>query len=89
MIERIDSNKIQDFFEKSASTQPNAAGRPPSNKEDVSIQVDYAALIDKAMQPSETDASAIQHARELLLSGRLETIENIREAAQNIVKFGI
>ena len=55
----------------------------------VSIQVDYGSFIDKAMQIQQTDARAVQRARELLLSGRLESPENIRAAAKDIVKFGI
>jgi coenzyme F420-reducing hydrogenase gamma subunit len=89
MIEKIDSNKIQDFLEKAASAQPNPAGNIPNKEADVSVQVDYAVLIDKAMQVPETDAAAVERARQLLQAGRLETIENIREAAENIVKFGI
>lgn len=91
MIEKIDPNKIQDFLEKSPSMQPNPAGHIPNNNNngDVSVQVDNASLIDKAMQVPQTDASAVQRARELLQSGQLETPKNIREAAENIIKFGV
>jgi hypothetical protein len=89
MIEKIDPNKIQDFREKSPSVQPNPAGHLPNNDGDVSVQVEHASLIDKAMEVPQTDTSAIQRARELLQSGQLETPKNIREAAENIIKFGI
>jgi hypothetical protein len=89
MIEKIDPNKIQDFLEKSPPMQPNPAGHLPNKDGDVSVQVDYASLIDKAMQVPQTDTSAVQRARELLQSGQLETLKNIREAAENIIKFGV
>jgi len=89
MIEKIDTNKIQDFVEKPSPNQPNPAGHLPNKDGDVSVQVDYASLIDKAIEMPQTDTGAVQRARELLQSGQLETHENIREAAENIVKFGI
>lgn len=89
MIEKIEPNKIQDFLEKSPSVQPNPTGHLPNNDGDVSVQVEHASLIDKAMEVPQTDTSAIQRAREILQSGQLETPKNIREAAENIIKFGI
>ncbi|HEW79453.1 MAG TPA: hypothetical protein ENH34_05785 [Phycisphaerales bacterium] len=89
MIEKIDNSQIQDFVEKSSPKQPDSASAAPSNSADISIQVDYASFINKAMQIQQTDANAVQRARELLLSGRLESPENIRAAAKDIVKFGI
>jgi hypothetical protein len=90
MIEKIDPNKIQDFLEKSPSMQSNPSGHVPNNNNgDVSVQVDNASLIDKAMQVPQTDAGAVQRARELLQSGELETPQKIREAAENIIKCGL
>jgi hypothetical protein len=54
MIEEIDTNKVRDFLEKSSSRQPNSAGALPENDADVS-QVNYASLIDDAMQSPQTD----------------------------------
>ncbi len=47
------------------------------------------ALIEKALQEPESDAQRVHKARELLLSGQLESPESIRQAAENIVKYGI
>ncbi len=88
MIEKIDNS--QPLIKSEASPkQPNSANALASNGADVSIQVDYASFINKAMQIQQTDAKAVQRARELLLSGRLESPENIRAAAEHIIKFGI
>ncbi len=89
MIEKVDTNQIQGFLEKSSSRQPNSAAALTGNKADVSVQVDYAAFIDRAMQTPQTDTQAVQRAGELLLSGQLESPENIRKAAENIIDFSI
>lgn len=89
MIEKIDPNQIQGFLEKSSSRQPDSANAIPDKDVDISLQVDYAPLINKAMQIPQADAQAVQRAQELLLSGRLESPENIRAAAENIISFGV
>jgi len=89
MIDEVDTNQIRDFLEKSSSRPPNSAGALPNDDADVSVQVNYASLIDNAMQGPQTDTRAVQRARELLLSGQLESPENVREAAENIVNLGI
>jgi hypothetical protein len=89
MIDEVDTNQIRDFLEKSPSRPPNSAGALPNNDADVSVEVNYASLIDNAVQSPQTDTQAVQRARELLLSGQLESTENVREAAENIVNFGI
>ena len=89
MIEKVDTNQIQGFLEKSSSRQPNSAAALTGNDADVSVQVDYASFIDRAMQTPQTDTKTVQRARELLLSGQLESSENIRKAAKNIIEFSI
>jgi hypothetical protein len=89
MIEKVDTNQIQGFLEKSSSRQPNSAAALPDNDVDASIQVDYASFIDRAMQKPQTDSKAIERARELLLSGQLESLKNIKQAAKNIIILGI
>ncbi len=88
MIEKIDTN--QPLIDSSLSSgQPKSARALRDKDEDVSVQVDYASLIEKAVQEPQNDAQRVQKARELLLSGQLESPENIRQAAENIVKYGI
>ena len=88
MIEKINTN--QPLIDSGMSFgQPNSARALPDKDEDVSVQVNYASLIEKAMQEPENDAQRVHKARELLLSGKLESTENIRQAAENIVKYGI
>jgi len=86
---KIDTNGIQDFVEKSASKQFGSSRTLSSNDADASLRVNYASLIDKAMELPDADANTVEQAQELLLSGKLESPENIREAAENIGTFGI
>ncbi len=88
MINRIDNN--QPLIEPGpASGQANQPRVLPKAGDDVSVQVNYASLIEQALQEPQDEALAIQKARDLLLSGELESPRNIREAAKNILDFGV
>lgn len=88
MIDKIDIT--QPLMEPSASSgQANLPRVSRQNGADVSVQVDYASLIEQAMEQQQTDAQAVERARQLLLSGQLESPQNIKEAAENILTFGI
>ena len=88
MIEKIDTN--QPLIKSEASSkQPDPARALPDNAADASLQVNYASLINEATQIPQTDTEAVQRAQELLLSGQLESPENIRAAAENIAESGI
>ena len=85
---KIDTNGIQDFLDKSASAQFNPSKPRSNNDGDASLRISYASLIDQAMEDAETDVDAIRRAQESLLSGELEDPDNIREAAENMIRFG-
>ncbi len=89
MIEKVDTNQIQSFLAKSSSRLPNTAAALTGNNADVTVQVDYASFIDSAMKIPQTDSQVIEQAKALLLSGQLESPENIKKAAENIITFGI
>jgi hypothetical protein len=89
MIEKVDNNQFPNFLEKPSARMPKSAAEVAGNDADVSVQVDYASFIDAALQTPKTDSQAIEKARRLLLSGQLESPENIRQAAENIITFGI
>jgi hypothetical protein len=89
MIDKIGTNNQPLIESGSSSGQPNPPGALRGNDVDISVQVDYASLVDKAMQPPETDDQLVRQARELLLSGKLDSMDIIREAAENILKYGI
>jgi hypothetical protein len=89
MINKIDAHQIEDVFARLAPKQPNSAKAPADSGVDISLQVNYASLADKAMPAQGTDADAIRHAAELLRSDELESLENTRFAVENIVRFGV
>jgi hypothetical protein len=89
MIGKIQANQLRELLQALSSRQPGS-GNPVTNTDaDVSVQVNYNSLIDMAMQPLPADDDVIASARRLLLSGKLESTENCRKAAENIIKFGI
>jgi hypothetical protein len=89
MIDKIKHIAIQDLTGKQTSKQGEKTEAAAGGGVDISLQADYAALIEKAKQIPDEDAVAVEKARQLLLSGQLESPENIRAAAENIAKFGI
>jgi len=89
MIEQIGINNQPLIESGSSSGLPNPQGAIRGNDVDVSVQVDYASLVDKAIQSPETDDQRVRQARELLLSGKLDSIDIIKEAAENILKYGV
>jgi len=89
MIEQIGKNSQPLIESGSSSGQPNPPGAIRGNDVDVSVQVDYASLVDKASQPPKTDDQLVRQARELLLSGKLDSIDIIKGAAENILKYGV
>jgi hypothetical protein len=89
MIEQISANN-QPLFESGSSTgQPIPPGALRGNDVDVSVQVNYASLVDKAMQQPQNDDQRVQHARQLLLSGELDSDRIIKETIENLLKYGI
>jgi len=89
MIEQIGKNNQPLIESGSSSGLPNPPDAIRGNDVDVSVQVDYASLVDKATQPPKTDDQLVRQARELLLSGKLDSFDMIRRAAENILKYGV
>jgi phage tail tape-measure protein len=56
---------------------------------DATLRSQYASTIRKALESDQSDAQAVQQAREALISAQLDTYENIEQTAENILKFGI
>lgn len=89
MIEQIGTNN-QPLIESGSSTaQPVPSGALRGNDVDVSVQVNYASLVEKALQPPQTDDQRLQQAKELLLSGGLDSEEIIKGAIENLLAYGI
>ncbi|MHC4114898.1 MAG: hypothetical protein ACYSSL_06240 [Planctomycetota bacterium] len=89
MIEKIENNQVPDILKESSAMQSTPSNTSTKTGLDASLQVSYDSLIEQAKQIPSEDAGVVQQARELLLSGQLDSTENIQAAAETIVKFGI
>ncbi len=87
MIDKIENQPPIEI--NPAAGQGNQPRPLPKSGDDVSIQVDFAGLIEKAMQPPDDEAQRVAEARQLLLSGELESPQSIRETAEAIVNRGV
>jgi hypothetical protein len=88
LIEKIKNNQISNIL-KESSKQLDSSKSSENTQADALLQVSHDSLIEQAKQVPSEDENAVQKARQLLLSGQLDTPENIRAAAEAIVKFGI
>jgi hypothetical protein len=88
MIDKININQITDYFDGSKAGQ-NRSKAVSNNQADATLQINYARLIEQAINSRPTDAEAVQKAKELIQSGQLDNPANIKEAAANIIKFGV
>ncbi len=89
MIDRINNNQIQNM---QAGAGSEKKVRPKAQQEqsvDASAQVNHQEFIKKAQNIQTNDAQKVAQAKELLLSGELDSIENIKKAAESIINFGI
>ena len=89
MIEKIDNNQISEILKESSPKQSDPAKTLTDNEIDASLQINYDSLIEKAMETTSDDANVVQNAQKLLSTGQLESPENIQQAAENIINFGI
>jgi len=89
MIDKINTNQIQDRLDGPTPGQPNRPKQAANQQPDATLQIDFGRLIEQATRMPATDNEAVQRAKELLLSGQLDNPANIKQAAENIVKFGI
>jgi hypothetical protein len=89
MIGKIDKNQISEIMANIASRQNRSTENTAKSCPDASLQIDCAALIKQATETPQTDANAIERARKLLSSGQLDSADNYKKAAENILRLGI
>ena len=89
MIDKIENSQVPDILKESSAKQPEPSKNSAKTEVDASLQISYDSLIEQAKQIPPEDTSVVQRARELLLSGQLDNPENIRAAAEAILKFGM
>jgi len=89
MIDNIHNDQIAHVMGTGGLPRGDAANKRLSDESDATLHVDYAHVIDQATQTGKAKTNAVEKARELLRSGQLTTLANIRSAADDIVRFGI
>ena len=90
MIEGVNTNNPIRKCLGGSDRPQNEPARPNTDSEAARCSIGSDVLLEKAMAASENnDSKAVQRARQLLLSGQLDTPKNIEKAAQNILKYGI
>ena len=89
MIDKVNTSQLQDILANALAKEARNAEPGQSRPADASLQADYAALIKQAAAACSADNTNLQKVKELLDSGKLETPENIIQAARNIARFGV
>ena len=89
MINKINNNQIPEIYKDAASKQVPISRTSGQNHADASLQVSYEALLEQAKEEPVNDANVVERARHMLMSGELDTPENIRKAAENLLQFGV
>lgn len=89
MIDNINANQVGHMLGKTTLSNPDATNRRIQDDTDATLHVSFADLIAKAKESTPADATAVEQAKELLLSGQLTSPENVRSAAENMLKFGV
>ena len=89
MINNIDAHSPQDMLAKPVNKKNRAGEATDVPSPDASIRVEYGNLIGDALQLGQEDEHAVERARELIASGQLDTPENIRNAATNMLQLGV
>jgi len=88
----INSNQVIVAGEaaKVARRESRPSRRKEALEQTVQLGREYTDVVKKAQQGnSDNHPQMVQQARELLLKGHFDTDQAAREAAQNIVEYGI
>jgi hypothetical protein len=89
MINNIDVHRIQELLPKPVGKKDRGGEASDVPSPDASLNVEYGNLIADALQFPQADEHTVERARELIASGQLDTPENIRAAAANIIQLGV
>ena len=87
MINNITPNPAGSGLEPSKKTDPTEP--EPVDTSDATVRSEYASIINKALETEELDLQAVLEAQEALDAGLIDTPENAKDAADNILRDGI
>lgn len=89
MIHNIDANRVGHLMGQAPLPTPDPVNSRQSDQVDAALHVSFGDLISQAKDSAQADAAAVEEARQLLLSGRLTSQENVQAAARNMLTTGI
>ncbi|MBN1796289.1 MAG: hypothetical protein JW804_06420 [Sedimentisphaerales bacterium] len=89
MIDKINTSRILEILRGFAGAQQLNTNQTPNASQDASLQADYAELIKRAADAMQNDGEDLQKIKELLESEQLNSLENAKNAAENIINFGV
>ena len=89
MINKINNNQISEIYKDASAKSAPLSQTAGNSQADASLQVSYEALLEQAKEEPVNDANVVERARQMLISGELDNPENIRKAAENLLKFGV
>jgi hypothetical protein len=88
MIDRVDSSQIKQILSEAAGAiDRQQADTGPAA--DAMLQTDFASLIKQATAMTDADTAVVEKTAQLLADREIESFENIRHAAENLIDFGI
>lgn len=87
MFNNITPNTAGSGLDPSRKTDP--VEPEPVDTSDATVRSEYASIINKLLETEELDLQAVQKAKEALDAGLIDTSENVRDAADNILRHGI
>lgn len=88
MINKINNNNIQNIFNRPENSKGHEK-QAKSLTDTGMVQLQSVEVIEKAKNISEINMTSVEKAKQLLNSGQLDKPENIRQAAKNMIDFGI
>jgi len=89
MINHINTSLVQGTAAKATQKKGQGERSKKSAEPDATLQIRYAPMIAKAIGTPAVDADAVKAAQQMLASGELDRPETIREAAQNLIDYGL
>ena len=89
MIDPIQISTIQGTSAKGSPRQSRDPISQAPAEPDATLQIQHGDQIAKAVASDPADADAVQAAEKLLASGEIDSRQSARQAAEDLVDFGV
>ena len=90
MLDPIQISTIQGTTSKGSPRQSRGTSSSEGSADpDATLQIQHGDQIAKALAAEQADAEAVQEAAKLLASGEIDSRQSVRQAAEDIVDYGV